>query len=459
MAMDLGDAKLTLKAEDKTKTAFGEIEKSTNKMSANFKKAGLAITAMGVGLAIALGKMVTSYAKAGDEVAKMAKRTGFGTEALSELRHVAGLAGTDLGSIEKAAKKMSKTLVDASEGMTTYIRAFDRIGLSAEELMKLSPEEQFWAIAEAISKLENQAIKAATAVDIFGRAGTMLIPMLDMTTEELAAARQEAHDLGLVFDAEAAAAAEKFQDALLSLKGSMTGIMHTIADELMPVLTEHILKITEAIKGIIEWTKEHPRLTKALVAFLGVMTALTITGGPMLLFIGFLPQIKAGILMVAGVLTKTLIPAIIRTMASLIAMLAAMGPAGWAMIAAGVVAAGLAITGLIQYLKGVGENAALIGAGEELGVPIVAGAKGGLVTRPTLALLGERGPEAVVPLAGGAGAINPQSITIHIGNFMGDESSLRAFSRKVKEIIGQDTRRTSFSGINRLEYFPGSSAP
>ena len=37
------------------------------------------------------------------------------------------------------------------------------------------------------------------------------------------------------------------------------------------------------------------------------------------------------------------------------------------------------------------------------------------------------------------------STNIYIGNFMGDESSLRAFTRKLKEILGQDGRRTSFS--------------
>jgi hypothetical protein len=32
-------------------------------------------------------------------------------------------------------------------------------------------------------------------------------------------------------------------------------------------------------------------------------------------------------------------------------------------------------------------------------------ARGGVVTRPTPALIGERGPEAVVPLGGGAGVV------------------------------------------------------
>jgi phage-related minor tail protein len=46
------------------------------------------------------------------------------------------------------------------------------------------------------------------------------------------------------------------------------------------------------------------------------------------------------------------------------------------------------------------------------GVPAMA--NGGIVTSPTLALIGEAGPEAVIPLdrAGGMGGIN---ITVHAG--------------------------------------------
>jgi hypothetical protein len=46
--------------------------------------------------------------------------------------------------------------------------------------------------------------------------------------------------------------------------------------------------------------------------------------------------------------------------------------------------------------------------GWTIGLPHIAPlATGGIVTVPTLALIGERGPEAVVPLGNGAGALGP----------------------------------------------------
>ena len=52
-----------------------------------------------------------------------------------------------------------------------------------------------------------------------------------------------------------------------------------------------------------------------------------------------------------------------------------------------------------------------------------------------------------------------RGLTLNIGTLMGDDASLRELVRLIMPLLGQDGRRTSFTGINRLGYFPGSSAP
>jgi phage-related protein len=53
-------------------------------------------------------------------------------------------------------------------------------------------------------------------------------------------------------------------------------------------------------------------------------------------------------------------------------------------------------------------------------------ASGGIVTRPTLALIGEAGPEAVVPLSGGNNGFGGATINISIGNFFGGDPEVAA---------------------------------
>ena len=116
-----------------------------------------------------------------------------------------------------------------------------------------------------------------------------------------------------------------------------------------------------------------------------------------------------------------------------------MGPAGWAKLAIGLGIAGAAVIGMSQMMKPpepASPGGGAIPSPIDLGVPVIA-------------------PRGASP----AGVGGPSGETnIYIGSFMGDESSLRDFSRKIDEIMGQDARRTSFAGINKSGYFPGSSA-
>ena len=67
-------------------------------------------------------------------------------------------------------------------------------------------------------------------------------------------------------------------------------------------------------------------------------------------------------------------------------------------------------------------------------------ASGGIVTSPTVAMIGERGPEAVIPLSkGGVGGI-----TI---NILGPTYGFDDFERRVGEAIVDGVRRGGFSGI------------
>ena len=68
-------------------------------------------------------------------------------------------------------------------------------------------------------------------------------------------------------------------------------------------------------------------------------------------------------------------------------------------------------------------------------------AQGGIVNRPTLAMIGERGPEAVVPLgkAGGVGGI-----TI---NILGPTYGFDDFSAKVSQAVRDGVRRGGYQGV------------
>jgi len=228
--------------QKQTKTLGGWVKKN----SRQFKAMGLVIAAMGTAALLTFKKMVKQYVEVGDMVHKMALRTGFAATTLSELAYAAEISGADISMLEKGVKKMSKTIVDASYGLETYLRVFRSLGLEVEDLLALSPEEQFFKIGNAIAEMESDTLRTAAAVDVFGRSGTMLLPFFKEGAEGIAKLRKEAHTLGIIFDEEAAAKAAALKDAQTALTGSVKGLSIAIVTDLIPV-------ITEVTKGFTDW--------------------------------------------------------------------------------------------------------------------------------------------------------------------------------------------------------------
>jgi len=82
------------------------------------------------------------------------------------------------------------------------------------------------------------------------------------------------------------------------------------------------------------------------------------------------------------------------------------------------------------------------GKGFEINIPEIPSlASGGIVNKPTLAMIGENGPEAVIPLGRGGGA---GGITININ---GPTYGFDDFEQKVGEAIRDGVRRGGYQGI------------
>jgi len=282
------------------KTLGGAIQKN----SASFKKMGMAMTVAGGAIVASMGLMIKKYVTAGDQIDKMSKRTGFAAETLSELRYAAEISGANIESLEKGVKRMAKTIVDAGDGMATYIRSFDRIGVSVKDLQDLNPEQQFLTIAEAIAKVEDPTIRAATAQDIFGRAGTQLLPLFNLGVDGMEALRKKAHELGIVFDKEAAEKAARLADAQLTLSSALRGVTISIAENLAPALSKLAEDLSETIAKVGAWIKEHPKLTGIIAkATLGIGALLTVLGPLTMMLPGIiaaLPAIAMGIHAILG---------------------------------------------------------------------------------------------------------------------------------------------------------------
>ena len=197
--------------------------------------AGLAAAA-GAAAAVIGGKLFSGFLDVNDEIGKMSTRLGISTDTLQEWKFAAEQSGTSLNVVEKGYRRFAGVITDAEDGNATAIRTLDALGLSAEQLGKLSPEEQMRTLANAIQSVEDPAIRVALAEDAMGGAGTKLIPLLAGGAEGLDELGKQAHEASRVLDEETIRSSEEMNDTVNILKSSFNGIISNILSSFLPAL-------------------------------------------------------------------------------------------------------------------------------------------------------------------------------------------------------------------------------
>ena len=243
----------------KAERRISDFSKRAKVMAKRIAKIGaVAVTAAAVGIA-ALAK---SVANAGDKFQKMSISLGVSTEALSSLKHAAELSGASMQDIEKALKTVAKRANDAQAGLSTAVRSFEQLGISIEDSEGNLKSLDILLVesANAFAKMTDDTKAAALAQELFGKSGVNLLPLLKQGSEGIRKMQEEAKLLGITFDKEAADQAALFNDELLRLQRTLSGIKTQIGQALLPVMTELITELKNIGIEVVAWVKANKEL-------------------------------------------------------------------------------------------------------------------------------------------------------------------------------------------------------
>lgn len=198
--------------------------------------------------AVAVGALVIltrQSFKAIDATAKLADTLGLTTKQLTGYQLAAKISGVEVGQLNTGLRRLQKNVSDATFGLTTAIRAFDDLKLSAEALEKLSPDEQLKAIADAFKNIPTQAKRVRVALDLFGRSGLGFIKIFEQGSKGLEEFQKRAVKLGIAFSRVDAAKIEAANDAIAEAKLAVTGLVNQFAIRLAPAVELVSNKFTE----------------------------------------------------------------------------------------------------------------------------------------------------------------------------------------------------------------------
>ena len=271
--MDLFDlyAKLTLDNSE-YEQGLDDAKESASKFGSSiktaFKVGGAAIAAVGAAAGAITAKFVSGtkdVAAYGDNIDKMSQKMGISAQAYQEWEAVMKHSGTSMETLKAGMKTLANAVENGNE-------AFERLGISQEDIAKMSNEELFSATISALQGVENETERTYLAGQLLGRGATELGALLNTSAEETQAMKDRVHELGGVISDEAVKASAHFQDSLQNMQTALSGLKNKMMGQFLPSLTTVMDGLTDIFAG--DDSKGIPALQAGIEGFANKMAEL-----------------------------------------------------------------------------------------------------------------------------------------------------------------------------------------
>lgn len=226
--------------------------KFTSSFSSGVKKGAKVMATAVVATAAGTGVMVKSLYDAasataayGDNIDKMSQKIGMSSDAYQEWDFIAQHSGTSMESLKSSMVKLSTAAENGSD-------AFEKLGISQEEAQSMSREELWNRTVMALTSVEDETERARIAQELFGKGATEMGALLNTSSKDIEAMRQQAHDLGIVMSEEDVKASAAFQDSLQNMTQSFAGLKNRIVADFLPGITTVMDGLTKIFSGDTE---------------------------------------------------------------------------------------------------------------------------------------------------------------------------------------------------------------
>jgi hypothetical protein len=406
---------------------FQQLETVGEKAQFAIKKAAIPAAAALGGLAIALGDATRAAMEDQQEQAALALT----------LQNVTGAGAAQTAQVEKQISAMSRASgvadTEYRKALEALVRGTKDVGIAMNDMnlvMDISTATGMdsASVADALAKAYQGNFKALRS----------LSPEMSTMIKEGASLNEVMDVLGGTFGGATATSAETAAGKMKILKNSIGETKESIGAALLPVL-EAVLPV---LNEFAAWAQDNPQAFLAIAAAIGLVAA-AIVATNIAMALNPFALIAAGVALLVAALVvaynkfdwfKTGVNAIINGILGAFESVVN----GAIMMVNGIIRAYNAIpiapdikTIAHVNLPSIGGNSATQAA-SRMNLPRMA--EGGIVSSPTLALIGEAGPEAVVPLdrmnTGGGVTVNVTgglSTSAEIGQAV--VNALRAYSR------------------------------
>jgi hypothetical protein len=218
------------KTSNGVKSSFGDMVKAGASLALGFG----AIKAAANAIAGTLGTFKDAL-DLGGTMADLSARTGETAGNLLLLRRAFDNSGVGADKVGASVNKLQKFMDDAAQGGEKQNEVLARLGLTMADMAGKTPTEQMAMLAEKLNGVTDDGTRAALAIQIFGKSGGQLLPLLADFSGEIQTAKDQLGSMPKVFDLNAKAF-DAISDNIKVAKGKFLEFAAGILTSLAPAL-------------------------------------------------------------------------------------------------------------------------------------------------------------------------------------------------------------------------------
>lgn len=322
LGKDSGLARALDRAQAKVK-AFGQ----------TVAQVGAGVTAGGAAVLAPITGLFSAVVERGVSLDNLARQLGTTVEEVSALGYAFESVGLKTEDFADVMKTLDQKISHALDGNDEAANTFRRLGLSFNQLSRMTPAERLDKVGGALSRIAIGSDKTEFAMKLLGGQGAKTLRIFEQGPGALQALMGKAGDVGAVMSTETAAAAVRVGKAFAEMWAAGKYALLSLGEALLPqaaAIEEFGRRVVSAAKVFRKWVAENREAILAGVALGAALAA----GGAALVAFGLGLSVlatSAGGFVAGLVLIKGAVLAMLSPLGLALAAVAAIG-AGWAYV-------------------------------------------------------------------------------------------------------------------------------
>lgn len=225
------------------------IKQSAGNISSSIDSIKTVIGTAGIGIVSAFGSAAKSALDYERSLLALSRTSGLTIESASKLAYASSQYGVTAEDLSRNIGVLSRNLSTLQKDSDSTTNVFNRFKIAVEDGSgKLLPTDQILMnIADRFKSMPNGVEKTGLAMQIFGRSGQQMIPMLNQGSEGLQKMGITAEKLGLVMKDTSALTA--YSNAQKQWTATLKGLEIQMGNAVLPALTAFSKAITSALQA------------------------------------------------------------------------------------------------------------------------------------------------------------------------------------------------------------------